>query len=409
MFVPLRRRSIEDFPIAGARDGFQIPRHRLPRGHIETERQRQTEGRRAVGLSSRPRTFAKERREDSVAREPKDEADHVRVGSAETSDNTGITRREAIKYLGRGAVVAGVVASGVVRAPAAVAQSSGEDGEDQVTKENLLRSVAWASGGFYGLVELGPDVASVQRLLLDGSTLRVDETVVAEIGVAAGPVALAVDADRNQFLVARSIRHVLRELTYSFDLEADLAKWFADEGFPAQETPTSGTGTYRVSVARPSIAVVGAQRGQGVLPITGSLPEVSLEPVALSARPGGYELVATSSGRYGTETNLADEVVVITLSNDGSIVELRPVATQLGHDVTEVRAVETGRGGFTVSVRTSEKTRFFTDSDGRFAEISPSSSLSRFGSHDRIPVSGFADSWLAEVGPGVFAIESGLD
>jgi len=326
--------------------------------------------------------------------------------SPQLSSSSGMSRREAIKYLGRGAVVAGAVASGAVRMPVALAESSSAHNE---TEARQLRSVAWSPDGFYGLVESGRDVATIQRLLLDGPALRVSEEVIAEAAVGAGPAVMAVDASRKRFLVAHSTKHVLREFTYSFDLDADLAEWFEEQGVPAQETPTSGTGVYRESVIRPAITVISPGGAQAAVQPKGSLPEVSIEPVAIRCQADGYVLIATSSGRYGTETNLADEIVVVSILGDGSVAGLRPVVTRLGHDVIEVRALEASPGGFIVSVRGPEVTRFFIDSGGQFDEISPSSSLARFGAHDRIPVSGLVGGWLAEISPGVFAIEEVLD
>lgn len=330
--------------------------------------------------------------------------EHVRSESPQAAD--WITRREALSRLGKGVAAAGIVASGLAKPSAALADASSlSEGTPGV-----LRSVAWGSAEFYGLFSSGTDVAEVRRLVLDGSTLSPGVDLVGEVRVGEGPVSLAFDVELNRFLVAHSVRHSLWESTYSFNLEADLADWFEKEGVPAREAPTFGTGIHRISVLRPSLTVLDPLDGASqTLTLAGALPEVSLEPVALSINDSSYEIVATSSGRYGTETNLADEVIALSVSRAGAIARLRPVVIHLGHDVLDVRAIGTSGDGLTVSVRTPEETRFFIDSGEGFIETPAPPALLRFALHDRVPVSGLPDAWLVEIGPGLLGIESVFD
>lgn len=313
----------------------------------------------------------------------------------------GVSRRDVIGLLGRSAVVAGAVAAGV----GSPALGRALDGGDHHTGPQV-RAVAHLNGAFYALVEAGPDVATIRPLVAKGSSLSLSDDVVAEAAVTAGPAAMVIERDLDRILVVRTTKQVLREHTYSFELDDDLAAWFEAEGVPAQDAPTRGTGTYRETVSRPAISIVGSTHPPLGLSLTGSLLEVSLEPVAVRVTADGYEVVATSSGRYGTETNLADEVVVIALSKDGSVSDVLPVATRLGHDIVDVKAVEAAGHGFSVAIRSSEGARFFAFLRGRSSEVAAPAALARLAIHDRIPVAGLPDAWLAEVGPGFFVVEN---
>ncbi len=312
-----------------------------------------------------------------------------------------MTRREALRLIGVGAVATGAIASGFTRMPTAL----GTEPSD-LRSGDRLRAVAWSDGEFYGLVETGPDVAELVRLVLDGSTLRVETAKIADVAVAAGPVAMAVDPRSGYFTVARSARKVLHEQQYSFELPDDQARWFETSGIPAQEAPTSGSGSYRVSVAQPRLIIFSPGLVPVQVPVSGdSLPEASLEPVALRSLENGYLLVLTSSGEYGIESNIANQVLELSIDRAGRIETIRPIAVGLGHDVLEVRAIEAAASGFVVSVRSEAGTQFFTDSADGYSEGSLSVGQTRFALHDRIPVSGLADGWLVEVSPGVFAVE----
>ncbi len=270
----------------------------------------------------------------------------------------------------------------------------------------LRALVAGGDGDYYGLVQSGSLVADLHRLTIEGSQLRrVAERPEATLPLPDTPVALS-RRENGEIAVVHSEAYVVGREPCAFDVDEAYRNWLEHEmGAPGPIAPRSGETIVETRISRPSIVTVGSGRVSAAVPLTGDLPAVSIEPVAVRPAGDGYLLIVTSSGRYGTEANLADEVVAITLDAGHVVCGWQPVAVELGHDVLDVRAMETA-GGFLVSIRFPQSSRFYTVEDGWAEPVAARESLTRFSMHDRVPVGGLQGRWLAEVGAGIYEMEN---
>ncbi|MEZ5406952.1 MAG: hypothetical protein R2761_02940 [Acidimicrobiales bacterium] len=272
-----------------------------------------------------------------------------------------------------------------------------------------VRALAAVGDDYYGVVQSEDDAATLQRLRLEGSTFLFGPgEPLARFGVTDGPIALAANGPRD-FVVGHTVQHTIARERYSSEMSDAYRRWLEEDmGAPAPPAPTGGTYyEHEVTVTRPSLLTVSGDSVSAAALSGGALPDVCLEPIALRSTADGYLLIATSSGRYGTESNIADQVVMVSLGHDHVVEELHPIVVDLGHELHDVRAVETVGGGFVVAVRDGAGTRYFsTEKVGHVDPFEPDDSLRRFAQHDRLPVAGLANGWMVELGPGIYSVEN---
>jgi len=225
-----------------------------------------------------------------------------------------------------------------------------------------------------------------------------------------GPVSLYADSKENLWL-ATTGKQVHSHGTYSFELDPESKDYhdqMKNKGLKTQDAPTSGTGEFLETSSAVTLLRLDVKTGnQPTQVITLGGDQVHLEPIGIIQLDGKHQLLATSSGQYGREVNLADEVLMFELPLSSSLSDKQLDGTivldKMGHSANRFAIVKSN----------SSPTRLIVSKDNGDIEVDLGSgnNQSRLSEqpaktlrHDRIPIAN-SDSVLTVIYDDLVLIE----
>ncbi|MCP3882455.1 MAG: hypothetical protein GY701_29280 [Sulfitobacter sp.] len=319
--------------------------------------------------------------------------------TASTSGQMG--RRTLLRDAALGAFAAG--SSMTIGAQTALAAEGPAAAARYESRAGELIAAAIDGSRVYALVSNESGLGDIVLLDANEGTHSLPGTkVLRDIGIGIGGAALIHDGDG--FRLATTERLVVGTFVVDHELPKEILSTL-DEGVPRADTPTSGEETIEIAslgVRLQSINNDGAVSDEGIISAEGR----QLEPIGIVGSPEDRYLVANSSGQYGLESNLLDEVGLVKLERDGAIGRFRSVLADLGHSVSRVDVVPAGEDESPwLSVVDSDGGQTVYSADTEGDDSIDVRQLEPLRNHDRRTASGTSSQWLAEVVPGVVVVE----
>lgn len=332
-----------------------------------------------------------------------------------TSAGDGIDRRRFVKgaAAGIGIAAVGVVVKGQAAAEPAAAAGSGLDGR--------LRAITWTgSNSAVGLLSVGADEVKVRPMTLKDQQLRFSGNEIATLAVGPGPVAIgAVPGSTGSVMVARTTLETIGQYPVSFDLDSDLRRFLLDEGLGFDGYKTAGQTTYDIQQAVPAPILLGSNGevessvDQGAL-WKRVLTDAHYQPLSVHNLNDKWIAFLASSGSNNVDISILGDVIGIELSAaDASILAVHPIGKVSGYSNKGFEVVELSKTRVAIlSVGDSDKMQVtsydFATKEAKNSSFSASDlpNSRRILQHDRLTASGRPRSWIAEVVPGTYTLET---
>ena len=286
---------------------------------------------------------------------------------------------------------------------------------------NTLRAVTWtgkntALGAF--TVEGGE--VRLSTMSVQGERLHGNEQDIASFPAGEGPIAIGVAPLADQrILVTKSTSRTVARHSASFDLDANMRKYFLEQGIALDGYRTVGDHIFEIQQIAPEpflfnwhgeIVSNAELRSLWRDQLTGA----HYEPISINYLDNRWILFLITSGKYGLDATIPDEIVGVELSDvDASIVEIDKISKIDGHFSIGYKSIEIDDSNIAfvstddfakikvVLYNVAKKTT--KTSNHNFSSFTLSN---RFLQHDRLIVSGRKKTWVAEVTPGVYSLET---
>ncbi len=252
-------------------------------------------------------------------------------------------------------------------------------------------------------------------MTLQGKQLRFSGSDIAALTVGRGPVAIGpVPGSKDSLLVTRTILEKVGQYTVSFDLDSDLRRFLLDEGFGFDGYKTSGQTTYDILQAVHEPIVIGSHGEARTLSWKETLAKEHYEPISVHNLNGKLFVFLVSSGSNKLEVSFLGDIVGLELSeSDASISALHQIGKLDGHARRGLEVVELGKTrvgflsaddsgriqviGYDVATQEKKHTEF---------SVTQLPNSKRILHHDRTTAGGRLRSWVVEVMPGTYSLET---
>ena len=243
---------------------------------------------------------------------------------------------------------------------------------------------------------------------------------IARVSVGTGPIAIGSlpNAD-GSILLTRTALETVGQFSMSFDLDQKMRQYFLDEGLSLDGYRTSGNYIFDKQQVIPEPIVIdsnGSINSNSILQTLwrDRISEAHHEPISINYLAGRWVLFLASSGIYGLDAAIPEEIIGLELSKaDASLQTIHSIAKIDGHFMTGYKSIELNKSKIAfVSIDDSKTihvvTYDMTDHVTKQRKYSTSSHqlLTRLLQHDRVAASGRQNSWVAEVTPKTYIIET---
>ncbi len=161
-------------------------------------------------------------------------------------------------------------------------------------------------------------------------------TGVSSLGLVA--LALLGPGKQQRIAVPTTQKVVARSTTISYELDEETRLSLAEAGAPMSPAPIGGRAVRDTHKSTIHMNEIDLNSGEIVRNMLLETESTNIEPVgALLSSNGSLVVVATSSGRYELDTNLADELLAFDVPSDSlDVVEGKALYENLGHSVNRV-------------------------------------------------------------------------
>lgn len=335
--------------------------------------------------------------------------------SRRASNPPSVGRRAFVKgaMAGLGATTAGVASTYPVAAAVAASPDPSRDGS--------LRALTWTGAdSAMGLVGIGADEVRIRPLRLHNNELQFSGEELARIPVGPGPVAIGtVPESIGSFLVVRTVLETAGQYTTSYDLDADMRQFFFDEGVGLDEYPTVGSISLDLQQVT-SEPILMNSTGAIIQDATirSLWKEVQsgahYEPISTHQLENRWIIFLATSGANRLEVSIPEEIVGVELSgSDASVTGVYSIGKFDGHSSRGPAVIELSKTrvafvfaygddnlhiiGYDLATKEAKNESF---------AISDLPNTRRILQHDRLVASGRARSWIAEVLPGSYSLET---
>ena len=326
-----------------------------------------------------------------------------------------IGRRTFVKGAvgGIGVAAIGVAAQHQAAAKPATRPTSSLDGQ--------LRAVTWTGrNSAFGLVSAGTDAVRIRPLALENNQLRVSGEDLARLPTGRGPVAIgAVPGSTGSILVTTTTIETVAQYDVSFELDSTLRQYFLDEGIELDGFQTEGDMTFDIQQVVPEPVVVSTN---GAITTSRGLSsgwkdvlvQAHFEPISIHNMNNSWTVFLLSSGAHGLEASIPGNIIAVTLSaSDATITDVQSIGKIDRHSIRGFRVVELGKtrvaflsalGSEMIQVNCYDLATKEVKSDQFRPSDLPNSK--RILQHDRLTASGRPNSWVVELLPGTYSLET---
>ena len=339
----------------------------------------------------------------------------------QTRDITGIDNPQTV---GRRGFVKGAVAGiGIASIGMEIRdQTAAEASAARIPhSDGTLRAITWTDeNSAIGAVAVGTDEVRVLPMFAKTDQLQPSGDDIARISVGTGPIAIGIlpNTERS-ILLARTSLETVDQYSVSFDLDTNMRQYFLDQRLSLDGYRTAGTYIFDNNQVVPEPILIdskGKVSSNSILQTLWKdrLSGANYEPISINYLADRWYIFLTGSGIYGLETTISEEIIALELSNtDASIQDIHSISKIDGHFGTGYKSIELDQ---------SKIAFVSTDTTGRIQVISLDMAdrvtkqnnyslldrplLNRLLQHDRLSGSGHKDSWIAEVAPGTYIVET---
>lgn len=324
-------------------------------------------------------------------------------------------RRRFLKgaIIGLGAATIGVASSTQVAAVTVPTVASRLDG--------TLRSITWTgSNSAIGLFGIGLSEVRVRPLVLQGKQLQFSGNDLATLTVGPGPVAIGqVPSAAGSVLVVRTTLETIGQYSVSFALKPNVRRFLLDEGIGFDGYQTAGSATYNIQQVV-SAPILLSSNGELESPLENASPwkdlltDAHYQPLSVHSLAGKWIVVLASSGSSNVDVSTLGNIIGVELSTeDASIVALHSIGRVNDHLNKDFKVVELTETRIAVLAAVDSGIIHVIDYDVATQKTTNTAvSSSAFPNsrqilqHDRVTASGRTNSWIAEVLPGTYVLET---
>ena len=333
----------------------------------------------------------------------------------EVANPLSVGRRGFVKgaVAGIGVATIGVGIRDQTAAGASVSQGSRVDGS--------LRAITWTGkNSAVGVVAVGADEVRLRPLSVQNGRLQSSGDDIARLSVGPGPITIGASPDAGgPVLVTRTTLESVGQFSVSFDLDSNMRQYFLDEGLGLDGYRTAGEHIFDSQQIFPEPILIDSS---GIIGSSSTLRTfwkdrlagAHYEPISVNYLDDRWILFLVGSGAYGLEASIAEEIVGVELSGvDASVTDVRSISKIDGHFSIGYKSVELDKSKIAfVSTDDTETIQVVSyDVANQVSKKSQHSifdypSSKRLLQHDRLSSSGRLKSWIVEVLPGTYALET---
>lgn len=344
-----------------------------------------------------------------------DSPSKINLGPDGVGSSGGIDRRRFVKgaIAGLGVATVGLGLKDQQKAEATAATNSTLDGQ--------LRAITWTgSNSAVGLFSVGSDDVRVRSLTLRGDILEFSGGDIARLTVGPGPGAIGVvPKSAGSILVTKTTLEAISQYIVSFDLDPNVRQFLLEEGIGFDGYKTVGQTTFDIQQVVPEPYLVGIN---GEVNLVGGsnfgwkkvLTDAHYQPISMHYLKDKWMIFLASSGSSSEEVSALEDLIGVELSpSDASIKSVHAVGSYKGHSRGSVKAIELSESRVAfLSTDDSKMIRVITyDLETKEAKDSVFRTVdlpktNRILQHDRRISSSRLRSWIAELIPGTYVIET---
>ena len=250
--------------------------------------------------------------------------------------------------------------------------------------------------------------------------LQANAREIARLTVGSGPVAIgAVPGAAGSFLITSTTQETVGHYTVDFDLDADVRRFLTDQGIEIGGYKTTGQTTFDVQQTVPVPIVVSAN-GEIISNASTSsfwkqvLNDAHYRPISVHNLDNKWIVFLASSGANGEEVPGLGDIIGVELSaSDTSILAVYPIGKIDGHASRGYKAIELTKTQAAVLVADDldriQAIRFdmaTKETKTSFFDAHELPNTKRILQHDRRSTSGLPRSWVVELLPGIYTLET---